>query len=252
MQSNGDTQARILKSLIAEGEGVLRTRRRDATGFEDIDSKQFAEWRSRSRAALQRLSEHYSVDFSQAVRREGVYEVQAGIGIISACLRDLTEGQLEQQHAATDSPIITIRKLCDRFHLVGRRLGSRHGDRSTLEINDEYDVQDLFHSLLHIWFEDIRPEEWTPSYAGANSRVDFLLKNEKIIIEIKKTRKGLRDKQVGEELIIDSQRYRAHPDCGHLVCFVYDPEGKIANPRGLEHDLTTTDPLPVFVFVRPI
>ena len=63
---------------------------------------------------------------------------------------------------------------------------------NTLDVQDEYDVQDLFHALLHIHFEDIRPEEWAPSFAGASSRMDFLLKQEQIIIEIKKnpTRTG--------------------------------------------------------------
>ena len=99
-------------------------------------------------------------------------------------------------------------------------------------------MQDLFHALLKIYFEDVRAEEYTPSYAGAASRVDFLLKKEKIVIEIKKTRKGLTSKQVGEQLIIDSLRYQVHPDCNRLVCFVYDPEGRVANPRGIESDFS--------------
>ncbi|UDN27663.1 hypothetical protein LEO80_03510 [Aeromonas caviae] len=58
----------------------------------------------------------------------------------------------------------------------------------------------------------------SPCYAGAASRVDFLLKEEKIIIEIKKTRHGLSAKEIGEQLIVDSQRYQAHPDCNTLGC----------------------------------
>lgn len=130
-----------------------------------------------------------------------------------------------------------LEKICARFHLVVKQLQSRHAGRAHLEINDEYDTQDLLHALLHIHFDDIRPEEWTPSYAGGGSRVDFLLKNEKIIIEVKKTRPTLKGKDVGAELIVDSQRYKAHPDCKKLLCFVYDPEGWISNPRGLENDL---------------
>lgn len=130
-----------------------------------------------------------------------------------------------------------VEKICARFHLVVKQLQSRHGGRDGLEINDEYDTQDLLHALLHIHFDDIRPEEWTPSYAGGGSRVDFLLKDEKIIIEVKKTRPTLKGKDVGAELIVDSQRYKAHPDCKKLLCFVYDPEGWISNPRGLENDL---------------
>lgn len=134
-----------------------------------------------------------------------------------------------------------VELLCSRFHLVAKQIKARHDDRETLHINDEYDAQDLLHSLLHIYFDDIRPEEWTPSYAGGCSRVDFLLKDERIIIEVKKTRQKLKAKDVGEELIIDSQRYRVHPDCKKLLCFVYDPEGWISNPRGLENDLNKKD-----------
>ncbi len=59
------------------------------------------------------------------------------------------------------------------FHLVANQLKTRHSNRESLVISDEYDVQDLLHALLHIYFDDIRPEEWTPNYAGGSSRVDF-------------------------------------------------------------------------------
>jgi len=134
-------------------------------------------------------------------------------------------------------PVTIVEHICDRFHLVVRQVRSRHGGRQTLSVEDEYDVQDLLHALLCLDFDDIRPEEWTPSYAGAHSRVDFLLKQEQIVIEAKKTRQGLSAKEVGEQLIVDIKRYQAHPDCQMLLCFVYDPEGSIANPRGIENDL---------------
>ncbi len=130
-----------------------------------------------------------------------------------------------------------VNQVCSRFHLVAKQLRSRYSDRDTLLVEDEYDTQDLLHSLLHIYFDDIRPEEWTPSYAGSCSRVDFLLKEEEIIIEVKKTRKTLKAKQIGEQLTVDIQRYQVHPNCKKLVCFVYDPEGWVSNPRGLENDL---------------
>jgi dGTP triphosphohydrolase len=150
------------------------------------------------------------------------------------------------------SPIEKVELLCNRFHNVVLQLRYRHADRTTIEIKDEYDVQNLFHSLLTLYFDDIRNEEWTPSYAGACARVDFLLKQEQIIIELKKTRKSLTGKVVGEELIIDTQRYSAHPDCKNLICFVYDPDALIKNPRGLENDLTKMiDGLNVKVIIRP-
>lgn len=143
-----------------------------------------------------------------------------------------------------------IINLFNRFHMICKQLRVRHDDRNTLDVCDEYDVQDLMHALLCIYFDDIRAEEWTPSYAGSCSRMDFLLKKEKIVIEIKKTRSGLQDKQVGEQLIIDIDRYKSHQDCKNLLCFIYDPEERISNPRGLESDLTkVTDGLNVIVIV---
>lgn len=131
-----------------------------------------------------------------------------------------------------------VEMICNRFHAVARQLRHRHTDRPTLEVRDEYDVQDLFHSLLRLYFDDIRHEEWTPSYAGRSSRMDFLLKLESLVIEIKKTRQGLDAKKVGEQLTIDIAHYQSHADCKMLMCFVYDPENRIANPAGLENDLS--------------
>ena len=66
-------------------------------------------------------------------------------------------------------------------------------------MDDEYDVQDLMHAILRLHFDDVRPEEWTPSYAGKSSRIDFLLPGERTIIEVKMTRHGLGQKEVADE-----------------------------------------------------
>jgi len=148
--------------------------------------------------------------------------------------------------------MMLIEQICSRFHLVAKQLQSRHANRKPFIINDEYDAQDLLHSLLHIHFDDIRPEEWTPSYAGGSSRVDFLLKEQCIIIEVKKTRESLKVKQVGDELLIDIQRYQSHPDCKRLICFVYDPDEWIENPKGLEKDLNQkNDKITVKIIIVP-
>jgi hypothetical protein len=149
-------------------------------------------------------------------------------------------------------PVAALRLVCGRFHSVATQLRSRYDDRETLKVADEYDVQDLMHALLRIFFDDIRPEEWTPSYAGQSARMDFLLKAEKIAIETKKTRKGLGVRETGAQLILDIEHYKKHPECEHLVCFIYDPDNKIANPRGLESDLTREEgQFSVTVFVVP-
>ncbi|MFJ5420070.1 MULTISPECIES: hypothetical protein [Pectobacterium] len=161
-------------------------------------------------------------------------------------------GLESQETSVTSNPISVVEKIIQLFHAVAKQIRHRYNDRETIEIKDEYDVQDLLHGLLKIDFDDVRPEEYTPSYAGASTRVDFLLKNEKIIIEVKKTRKGLNSKEIGEQLIIDIARYKSHPDCETLICFVYDPEERVANPVGLESDLErNTSDIKVKVIISP-
>lgn len=149
-------------------------------------------------------------------------------------------------------PLLMVEHICSRFHLCVRQLRERYNNRPTLDISDEYDVQDFLHSLLKIHFDDIRTEEWTPSYAGGSSRMDFLLKKEKIVIEVKKTRSGLGSKELGDQLLIDIGRYQKHTDCKVLLCFVYDPEGRISNSQGLEKDLTKEfEEIKVRVLIAP-
>ena len=137
--------------------------------------------------------------------------------------------------------------LIEKFHLVAKQLKYRRESRPTIKIKDEYDVQDLFHALLRIYFDDIRAEEWTPSHAGSCSRQDFLLKDENIVIEIKKMRKGLTKKELRNQLIVDIAQYKTHPNCKTLICFVYDPEEKIDNPVEIERDLSSDKELNVIV-----
>ena len=101
-----------------------------------------------------------------------------------------------------EKPIETLQKVISKFHSIVKKLRNRYNSRETLAVKDEYDVQDLLDALLVLYFEDIRREEPTPSYATKSAKIDFLLKYEKIGIEVKMTRKGLADKEIGEQLII--------------------------------------------------
>ena len=143
--------------------------------------------------------------------------------------------------------------IFEHFHACALQLRRRHAGRNTLLITDEYDVQDLLHAILRLNFSDVRPEEWTPSYAGNSNRMDFLLKEAQIAIEVKMTRNNLKYKEVGEQLIIDIAKYKQHPEVKTLYCFVYDPNSNIYNPTGLEKDLNqqSSDEFRVKVFVRP-
>ena len=116
--------------------------------------------------------------------------------------------------------------------LVHRRKGS-----VGLTFAAEYDIQDLLHAMLRPWVSDVRPEEFTPSYAGSSTRMDFLLPEHLLVIETKLVRDKAHGKRIGDELIIDMDHYRAHPACSVLWCVIYDPNHFIENASGLTRDL---------------
>lgn len=154
--------------------------------------------------------------------------------------------------AAEDTSLPRLLRILRRFPLVARELERRPSGRQPLTLTDEPDVQDLLRALLHVDFDDVRPEEPTPSYAGKGSRMDFLLKDHGIVVETKVTRPGRDEKAIGSELNDDIARYGSHQDCRTLVCFVYDPTLVFRNAGGFERDLTgPRDRLAVHVVVAP-
>jgi hypothetical protein len=162
--------------------------------------------------------------------------------------RVLPQGQLPEQSAppterrdtgssrpdnVEDLIHVLVRGLRRSMHpLTHRRKGTQ-----PLAFTNEYDVQDLLHAMLRPWVSDIRPEEFTPSYAGSSTRMDFLLPAHSIVIELKVARDPLHAKRIGDELIVDIAHYQRHPDCRTLWCVVYDPNHFVTNADGLRSDL---------------
>lgn len=201
--------------------------------------KDSAPWRVFERFEIRKLDGNYQDELE---KQKGVIS-----SALHACLR--IQPKISGRKFDADALLDVI---FDRFHAVTRRMRSRHASRETLDVKDEYDVQDLLAAILRLHFDDVRSEEWTPSYAGGSARMDFLLKDEKTVIEVKMTRKGLTDREVGNQLIEDCARYRAHPDCHRLICFVYDPDGRIQNPKGIDNDLTRSeDGFEVQIRIKP-
>lgn len=158
--------------------------------------------------------------------------------VLKALEDDIAKDRLALPNEVPIGALSRIECVLSRFHMVARALSDRRGAGKPLKMDDEYDVQYLLNALLAVDFDDVRPEEWTPSYAGSSGkRMDFLVKRDGIVLEVKKTRDTLKAKDVGDQLLIDIGHYKTHKDCQTLVCFVYDPGQLIANPVGMINDL---------------
>ena len=157
-----------------------------------------------------------------------------------------------QSPQAESDPVELVKTLCGRFHSVARQLRLRGEYRATLNVEDEFDAQDLLHALLRVQFDDIGTDEWTPSYSSGAPRTTFLMNDSRMAVIVKKTRPGLTANDLTDQLRIDAEQYRSHDRCALLLCFIYDPEGRIGNPRGLEANLTSvSDSFVIDVLVTP-
>lgn len=94
--------------------------------------------------------------------------------------------------------------------------------------------QDHLHALLRLHFDDVREEEWAPSYGGSRTRMDFLLKRARMVVETKMTRDRLDQAKVVDELVIDKAHYRQAPglqDAGLLRLRPRPPAGQPRRAR---------------------
>ena len=141
------------------------------------------------------------------------------------------------EHSSAD-PLDTVRKICGRFHAVVRQLRLRREYRPTIDVEDERDVQDLMFTLLRYELEEVSPYEWVPPYQQPTPSVAMVLPRHQLVILAKKTRSGHGAREIAQELTVDGQEFS--PANGHhsIACFVYDPDGRIGNPRSLEAELT--------------
>lgn len=197
-------------------------------------------------------TEHYKyiaeMGIPSDVSPETVDEVMQQLnGLIQIIQKDYISSETAEKKPTLDD----LENIFNKFARVARQLRSRHDNRETLTIKDEYDVQDLLHALLVLHFDDVRAEEWTPSYAGSCERIDFLLKDLQTVIEVKKTRPSMSKKELGEELIIDIEKYKTHQDCKQLYCFIYDPDGYLGNSSAIKNDLENAHQGFVKIFIRP-
>ena len=146
-----------------------------------------------------------------------------------------------------------ISKICNNFNRFDVNIKRRHDGRETIKIKDEYDLQDALFSILKLFIEDIRKEDYVPSYGGKNSRVDFLIPSLNLAIETKMTNSNLKDKELGEQLFIDIGRYKGNKKINKLIFFVYDKNEVLINVSGIKNDIEnmSTNELEIKVYICP-
>lgn len=184
------------------------------------------------------IDENFSIE--QHLTRGNYYSdtrIKQLLITLNTCLKIINDIH-KKDETSSKPPLDILEQIARNFPIAVRQLKNRRDGKASFDIADEYDVQDIFKCFLYLFFDEVKKEDSVPDFAGSNSRIDFILPKEQIGIEIKKTRKGLDSNKIGEELIIDKARYKKHPDCKFLFCFVYDNEYQIKSAISLENELS--------------
>ncbi|MBK8279492.1 MAG: hypothetical protein IPK94_04830 [Saprospiraceae bacterium] len=94
-------------------------------------------------------------------------------------------------------------------------------------MEDEYDVQDISYVILKSIFPNLREEDPIPKVGGKSTKIDLILREEKILIEVKMIKaKDSNETHFIEQLKADFESYHECKWLRKLFCFVYDPYKK--------------------------
>jgi hypothetical protein len=136
-----------------------------------------------------------------------------------------------------------VRKILGNFsNAVLKLVNDRRKGHENFKINDEYDVQDLLYIILKSLFSDMKYEDPIPKVGGQSTKIDFILRDECILIEVKMIKeKDMNEMEFIKQLKIDFESYHECQWIKKLFCFIYDPfkkTGDISNFKDLNGDRT--------------
>lgn len=226
-----------VKELLDEGIILLNTRYRSSIGYEFVDKDLYYGWYPKVLNYLQSKLPPDNI-YLTTIKKEKSTEYRTALEQVKALeslCSDLEEGLMPLNSEAN---LEDLEKILYKFHKVVSKLSQNQVGNCNFVIKNEYDVQKLLCSLLSIHFDIIIREDSVPNSMGATSRVDFFIKDISTVIEVKMTRKTLKNNELGKQLNDDIMKYPNHYGCDRIYFFVYDPKHLIENPEKFEADFT--------------
>jgi hypothetical protein len=205
----------LLKDVTeAKSESIL-TIIKYVLGFEDVQDKELEN-------ALQVISK-IKIDVQTQILLEDLEKVLLKIRYMSKTAEEV------------------VRDVLNNFSNAVQKITKiRRSDHSLFLIADEYDVQDILYVILKSIFPNLRDEDPIPKVGAKSTKIDLILREEKILIEVKMIKvKDLNEIHFIEQLKVDFESYHECKWLKKLFCFVYDPYKKthdVANFRDLNGD----------------
>ncbi len=133
---------------------------------------------------------------------------------------------------------IVLQILSNFQNATNKVTQTRRAGKSSFIVQDEYDVQDLIYSMLKGIFPTMKDEDPVPRQGAKSTKIDLILREEGILIEIKMIKASdSNEKEFVEQLKTDIQSYHQSAWLRHLICFIYDPFDKTKDKQNF-YDLT--------------
>ncbi len=134
--------------------------------------------------------------------------------------------------------MLVLERLCSRFPRVLAQLRAVDQAGFAREPLDEAALGGLMHALLLIDHEDVRPflQEGADGETAADA--GLLLKIERILFVPRVATAAMAAVELERRIALDVETCRQSLECRTLVVFVYDPTGRIADPRGFEQRMS--------------
>ncbi len=155
-------------------------------------------------------------------------------------LEDLEKVLIKVKYIQKDTEEVVREALSNFSNAIQKIIKDRRKGHPYFSIEDEYDVQDILYVILKSIFPMLRDEDPIPKVGAKSTKIDLILREEKILIEVKMIKeKDSNEMHFIEQLKIDFESYHECKWLNKLFCFVYDPYKKtkdISNFQDLNGD----------------
>lgn len=149
--------------------------------------------------------------FSKQVTQKTTYKNLTPRGLIIEVLENF------------ENAVIKITDPKERYG--GKTANPKKTPKIVISIEDEYDVQDILYVVLKSVFPKIKYENPLAKFGGRSTRLDFVLMEEGVIIEVKQINENERnDKKFIDQMKIDLESYHVLDYLNELIFFIYAPK----------------------------
>jgi hypothetical protein len=180
--------------------------------------------------AAQHNARTHAQGIADFVTRRSLLPFSEGKDVTFTLLFDEAEADV-----ASHPDVAILERLCRRLPQAARVLVHRtRNNKTSYQVGDEYDVQDLLHALLRGYFKYSVREDPLPKVGGSrSSRADISIEELGALVELKYVRGPADQKRLVEEFSQDLVVYAAWPHLLHLFYVIYN-SADLADAEALE------------------